>query len=201
MLLLLISGGDNMKNKETKDFVAYEYLSLNVKSDKEPLYIDCYENFGWNLTNNLSNASNEDYYINNSNVNRDKVVNIKFKRNRHITNKAEINSLQRKMEASFKNIESLEKEPSNKGTFMSLMVGFIGTVFMALATFAVTADEPLIIPCIIFGILGIIGWILPYFVYNKVKDRKQLENASLIEEQYNIIYDTCEQARNLLKDC
>ena len=41
-----------MKNSETKDFVAYEYLSLDVDSDKEPLYIDCYENFGWFLTNN-----------------------------------------------------------------------------------------------------------------------------------------------------
>ena len=35
-----------MKNKEVKDFVAYEYISVNVNSLKEPLYIDCYENFG-----------------------------------------------------------------------------------------------------------------------------------------------------------
>lgn len=43
-----------MTNSETKDFVAYEYLSLNVKSEREPLYIDCYENFGWILINNAA---------------------------------------------------------------------------------------------------------------------------------------------------
>ena len=43
-----------MKNSETKDFVAYEYLNISVKSDKEPLYTDCYEAFGWILTYNAA---------------------------------------------------------------------------------------------------------------------------------------------------
>lgn len=51
-----------IKNSETKDFIAYEYLSINVRSDKEPLYIDCYENIGWMIINNVSSLVEEGDY-------------------------------------------------------------------------------------------------------------------------------------------
>ncbi|MBQ2872715.1 MAG: hypothetical protein IJE89_01795 [Bacilli bacterium] len=187
-----------MKNSETKDFVAYEYISLNVKSEFEPLYIDCYENFGWILINNTSLIDSEDYYINNSNVNNNKLVNLKFKRDRRIKNKVELLSLQRKLESSLKEIETLEKEPYTKGIISALTIGLIGTIFLALSVFSITATNPLIISCIICGIIGLTGWFLGYFAYIKVKVKTQKENISLIEEQYNTIYDSCEQARKLI---
>lgn len=187
-----------MRNSDTKDFVAYEYLSLNVKSEKEPLYIDCYENFGWILTNNTALVDNEDYYINNSNINNNKLVNLKFKRDRRIKNKVVLLSLQRKLENAFKELESLEKEPGVLGTVWAMVIGVIGTVFLALSVFSITATDPLYIPCIICGAIGLIGWTLPYFVYKKIKNKKTQENVTLIEEQYNAIYDSCEQARKLI---
>lgn len=187
-----------MKNSETKDFIAYEYLSINVRSDKEPLYIDCYENFGWILINNSALVDNEDYYINNSNISPNKLVNLKFKRDRRIKNKIKLLSLQRKLETSLKDLEKLEKEPVIVGATYSMIVGVIGTIFMALSVFSITASTPLYIPSILCGIVGIIGWVLPYFIFLKVKGNKQEENTSLIEEQYNTIYDSCEQARKLI---
>lgn len=187
-----------MRNSETKDFVAYEYLSLNVKSEKEPLYIDCYENFGWILINNTALIDKEDYYINNTNIRQDKLVNIKFKRDRRIKNKMQLISLQKKLELSLKNIEKLEEQPNVSGIIYSMAIGLIGTIFLSLSVFAITATNPLYIPCVIFGAIGIVGWILPYFVYKKVKEKKEQENNLLIEEQYNTIYDTCEQAKKLV---
>lgn len=188
-----------MKNSETKDFVAYEYLSINVRSEKEPLYIDCYENFGWILiNNNTALLDKDDYYINNSNINDRKLVNIKFKRDRKIKNKINLLSLQRKLDKALKEIEKLEKEPSTKATMDSMIVGVIGTVFLAISVFCITAINPLYIPGTIFGIIGLVGWILPYFIYKKVKTKKEEENVILIEEQYNTIYDSCEQARKLV---
>lgn len=100
------------------------------------------------------------------------------------------------MELALKEVEKRELEPSVIGYLYSIIVGVIGTVFMVISVFSITAAIPLYIPCIIF--VGIIGWILPYFVYVKVKDNKVKENTTLIEEQYNTIYDSCELVKSLI---
>lgn len=186
-----------MENSEVKDFIAYEYLSLNVKEDNITMYIDCYENFGWVVVSNGLNT-NHDYYINHQ-LNTSNSFKINFKRDRKIKSKKELNNLQRKMETSLNNLEKLKKEPNNMGTIASLIVGFIGTIFMSLSVFSITINEPLIVLCVIFGVIGLIGWILPYFVYKKIKFKKTNKNNSLIEEQYDELNDICEQANNLLK--
>ena len=187
-----------MKNTETKDFVAYEYLSMNVTSEKEALYIDCYENFGWILTNNNGLVDKEDYYINNSNINGKKMINLKFKRDRKIQNKAKVISLQKKLERGLKELERLESEPSTKGTIYAVIISVIGTIFLALSVFAITATNPLILLGIITGIIGLSGWFLSYPIYKKIKTKQENINTTLIEEQYNNIYDSCEQAKKLI---
>ncbi len=183
-----------MKSSETKDFVAYEYLSLNVKADKEPLYIDCYENFGWELVNNTALVDREDYYLNSS-VNGNRLVNLKFKRDRKIKNKIKLMSLQRKMEAALEEIGRLERQPEISAVIWALSIGLVGTAFMAGSVFAIIATKPLYVLCVILGIIGFIGWGLGFYMYNKVKKEKRSENTSLIEEQYNILYDCCEEGK------
>lgn len=189
-----------MKNSETKDFVAYEYLSINVTSEKEALYTDCYENFGWKITNSISTGlvDKEDYYINNSNINANRLVNLKFKRDRKIPNKAKIITLQKKCENGLKELERLEKEPSSKGSFYAVTVAVIGTIFLAISVFSITSTNPSILLGIITGIIGLFGWFLSYPIYKKIKIKQEEINTSLIEEQYNTIYDCCEQAQKLL---
>ena len=100
--------------------IVYEYISINVKSELEPMYIDCYEHFGWI---HIKNEEKKDYYINN-NVNQD-IVNIKFKRDRMISNKEELNELQKKCEKSFLKINRLEKEPVSFAISYALIIGMI----------------------------------------------------------------------------
>ena len=176
-----------------EDYIAYEYISINVKSDLEPMYIDCYQNFGWIPINN---SGKRDYYIN-ANPKLD-VVNIKFKRNRNIKNKEELRKLQEKCENSFLTVNKLEKKPQSIATMYSLIIALVATVFMAISVFAVTGEKVIWFPAIVCGTIGIVGWILPYFVYKNVKDKKEIENKANIEEQKNIIYGTCEQARKIL---
>lgn len=186
-----------MKNSETKEFVAYEYLSINVKSSKETLYIDCYENMGWKLTNQTALVDSEDYYVNNSNLNDDKLINLKFKRDRRIKNKVELQLLQKKMEEALKEIERLERESFVKGAIKSMTLGSIGTIFLAISVFAIVAETPLYVLSVLTGIPGIIGWIVPYFVFLKEKRKVEDINKSLIEEQYNTLYDNCEKGKKL----
>lgn len=186
-----------MKNSETKDFIAYEYLSLNVKTEQEPLYIDCYETFGWVLVNNTALIDKEDYYINNFNINKNQVINIKFKRDRRIKNKVQLLSLQRKLETALKELSKLERQPYTAGIITSLTIGLIGTVFLAISVFALTVTTPFYFLGILAGIIGLFGWTIGFLSFGKVKAKKETENIPLIEEQYNIIYDSCEQAKKL----
>lgn len=179
--------------KMKEDYIAYEYLSINVNNDLEPMYIDCYENFGWIPINK---TGKRDYYIN-SNP-KQNLVNIKFKRNRKIKEKEKLNVLQKKCEENFKIIDKLEKTPDSKGTMYSLIEAFIATVFIAISVFAITGEKVVWFPAIFCGTIGIIGWITPYFIYKKIKEKWELKNKAKIEEQYDIIYSTCEQARNIL---
>lgn len=176
-----------------EDYVIYEYTSINVKSELEPMYIDCYENFGWIPINN---NGKRDYYIN-VNPNLD-IVNIKFKRNRKIKSKEELKKLQEECEKAFLNINKLEKQPQSIATMYALIIAFIATIFMAISVFAITGEKIVWIPAILGGIIGVIGWIIPYFVYRNVREQKLIENKIKIEEQQEIIYNTCERARKIL---
>ena len=97
-----------------------------------------------------------------------------------------------------KEIEALEKSKTSVATIYALMVGIIGTAFMAGSVFAVTAQPPYMILSIILAIPAFVGWIIPYFLYRRVV-RKQTEKLEpLIEQKYDEIYEICEKGNKLL---
>ncbi|MBO5146132.1 MAG: hypothetical protein J6C19_11470 [Lachnospiraceae bacterium] len=92
----------------------------------------------------------------------------------------------------------LEKSKTSAATIYALIVGILGTAFMAGATFAVMAEAPHVFLCILLAIPGFAGWILSYFVYKRMV-RKQIKKATpLIEEKYDEIYEICEKGNRLL---
>lgn len=185
---------------ENKDRIQYEYLSINVKSKIEPMVIDTYENFGWETISSSALTDKEDYYINNFGINGERLVNVKFKRDRKIKNKEKLNTLQRKCEETFKNIEKLDKEPHYKGTMYSLIIAMIGCIFLAVSVFIIIANEELInyIISTPIGIVGLIFWVLAFFKYNQAKNKIKEKNQPLIEEKYEIIYNACDEAQKLI---
>ncbi len=66
------------------------------------------------------------------------------------------------------------------------------------SVFAVTADPSQILLCIILAVPAFAGWILPYFVYKKVKAEKIKKVTPYIEEKYDEIYEICEKGHALL---
>lgn len=171
--------------------IVYEYISINVKSELEPMYIDCYEHFGWI---HIKNEEKKDYYINN-NVNQD-IVNIKFKRDRMISNKEELNELQKKCEKAFLKINRLEKEPVFFAISYALIIGMIGILFAIVSIFSLLASNWFI--GIISAIIAIIGFILPYLVYKRVKGNKTVENKSKINSEQDLILAIFKQAKEIL---
>jgi len=171
--------------KKDESFISYEYKDVTVDRDLEGIFADSYPNFGWKL----EGCSDVPFGMS--------TVNLKFKRDRKIRNKAELTRLQRQFEGMLGEIERLQQSKTTSAVTTAITTGLIGTVFLAGATFAFIYAE--MIPLMIaLAIPGFIGWFLPYQLYKKVRMKKNKKVAPLIEKQYDAIYEICERAHGLL---
>lgn len=171
------------------NFMTYEYKEVHAEESRLSFMLDCYENFGWRLDENVHDSKNK--VADSHNV-------LHLKRDRKIINKTELTRLQRNFEACVTELGLLEKKKTSTASMYAISVGIIGTVFMALSTFAITAQQPHILLCIILSIPGFIGWITPIYIY-KYELRKQTEIITpVIEEKYDEIYMLCEKGNKLL---
>lgn len=180
----------NETGTQRKSFVAYEYKEVTAKRSRVSFLLDGYENFGWEPDENAVDAGMAET------VNGDRVV-IRLKRNRKIINKMELTRLQRNFEACVSEIDALEKAKTSKATMYALSVAVIGTAFMAGSVFAVTAEPPHIILCIVLAVPAFLGWILPYFLYKRTVRRQTEKLTPLIEKKYDEIYEICEKGNKL----
>lgn len=176
--------------RKGKGFTAYEYREVLVPERLSSLYADCYPCFGWEDDENPVPGRGE--------RSKPGYVKMRFKRDRRITNRAELTRLQRNFDGCIDQLEALEKAKTSAPFIIALTIGLIGTVFMALATFAVTAETPHVLFCVIFAIPGFAGWILPYFVYRHMVQGKKRKLGPLIEQKYEEIYAICEKGNHLL---
>lgn len=183
--------------KSGKDYIGYEYKELFVERDMLSLYLDAYECFGW-IPDEHTQRAEYTGHINIPRTGNFGKVTIKLKRDRKIINKTELTRLQRHFEACAKAIEGLEKSKTTVAAMVSIGIGIIGTAFMAGATFAVTAEPPRILLCVLFAVPAFVGWILPYFVYKALVKRKTAEVNILIEHEYDEIHRICEKGSRLL---
>ncbi len=171
---------------EQKDFVGYEYKEITGPDSRVSQYLDCYACFGWQIDENMPAGS------------RMGQTTIRMKRDRKLVNKMELTRLQRHFEACAKEIQTLEKSKTFAASIWALVVGIIGTAFMAGATFAVTHEPPLIPLCILLAVPGFLGWILPYFLYRRIAARQAKKLQPVIEAKEEEIYAICEKGHSLL---
>lgn len=171
-------------NKLSGSFVGYEYLSITVPYEVESDYTDGYENFGWTREEAVPSSP------------RSGNVNMKFKRDRKIRNKAELTRLQRQFEACISEIVKMEKSKNAHAAITAFTIGILGCTFLGGATFSYLAGMlPLMV---ILAIPGFIGWILPYFCYRSILEKRGAMVAPIIEKMHDEIYDVCEKANNLM---
>lgn len=164
-------------------FVGYEYKDVTVGRQLEPIYTDGYENFGWKLEN--------------SGVSLDPTsVTLKFKRDRKLRNKAELTRLQRQFDACANEVLTLERSKVTTASAVAYTVGIVGAAFMAGAVFSYLASMiPLMI---ILAIPGFAGFVLPYFLFARVRKTKAGQVTPLIDNKYDEMYGVCEKASALL---
>lgn len=175
-----------MEQKKETPFIGYEYKEITVPSGQVSMYMDCYETFGWEIDENI--AATNGYHL----------TTIRMKRDRKIMNKMELTRLQRHFEACTREIDVLERAKTSAATVWALVIGVIGTAFMAGSVFAVTHNPPLILLCIVLAVPAFLGWIAPYFVYRCVVEKQTKKLQPMIEAKLDEIYEVCEKGHSLL---
>lgn len=178
--------------KEVSTFTGYDYKEIVTTGEKVSFLIDSYVNFGWEVDQNVMHGGTDRFH----NLNAQVVL--RLKRDRKIINKMELTRLQRNFESCIKEIDKLERAKTSQGTMYALIVGILGTICMAGSVFAVTAAEPNIMLCIILAIPGILGWIFPYFIYQRFVAQQSVKMNALIEEKREEVFELCEKGSRLL---
>lgn len=179
-------------DRQRKTFVGYEYKEIVTDSSKLSFLLDGYESFGWEEDERLMESAAA------KNPGLQQRAVLRMKRNRKIVNKVELTRLEKNFEACVDEIEKLERAKTSTATMYAIILGVIGTAFMAGSTFAVTAQPPYYVLCILLAIPGFLGWILPYFLYKRIAGKQTEKIAPLIEAKYDEIYEICEKGNKRL---
>lgn len=200
--------------EQNKKFTNYEYKSVVVNRDKESVWKDSYQNMGWELEKSqpaivkhvfgpirimiapLAIIPGTPFAKMAVDHKSETKVELTFKRNRNLDNKAEINRLQLKFESAVKTIGQLEDSRITGAATASYMIGLLGTIFMAGSVFSYLGG--FLLPSIVLAVPGFICWLVSYFAYRGFKDKKTRKVAPMIEEQYDTIYDICQKANVLI---
>ncbi len=167
-------------------YIGYEYKEISIAGKDASFFLDCYENFGWIPDEKYPT----DYSVG--------TITIHLKRNRKIINKMELTRLQRNFESCMREIQLLERSKKQTATVWAMIVGVIGTVFMAGSVFAVTSESPHYVLMILLAIPAFAGWILPVFIYHYKLQKQSYKVQPFIEAKYEEIYQLCEKGHSLL---
>lgn len=178
--------------QEENKFVGYEYKEITVPAEQVSMYLDCYENFGWMAEENIYSQEKL------SPVHGHHDIKIRMKRNRKIMNKMELTRLQRNFEACAYEIERMERAKTQAPLIWALVIGVIGTAFIAGATFAIVHEPPVIWLCVLLAIPGFIGWCMPYFIFRRMVEEEKRKYNPLIEDKLEEIYQICQKGHSLL---
>lgn len=166
-------------------YVAYEYLTVRAERELESMYKDTYRSFGWILEGYASAIPSTSG------------ISLKLKRDRRIKNRPLVAELQRKAENALSEIASLERSKTTSALASSLTIGIVGCAFLAGSVFAITESDNwgLSIP---LGTIGLIAWLVGFLAHGRIRAKKTQQLGPVIDRQYDVVYETSEQAAHLL---
>ena len=182
------------------EHVGYEYREITVPRELSSLCLDSYPCFGWEPDPNqeILYGGRWKRTVSADRSGKKEMVTLHFRRKRSLCNKAELTRLQRNFDGCVAELQALEQSKTTASTLAALVIGIIGTASMAGSVFAVTAEPPIIWLMVLLAIPGLIGWVLPFFLYRRILRKKTAELEPLKEQKYDEIDQICEKGSRLL---
>lgn len=180
--------------------IGYEYREITVPRELSSLCLDSYPCFGWESDPNheVGQVERSTWNFRGGRPAKRDAVTLYFRRKRSICNKAELTRLQRNFDSCVAELQALEQSKTTVSTIAALVIGIIGTAFMAGSVFAVTAQPPILWLTVLLAVPGFAGWIVPVFLYRSVLRKKTAEIDPLKEQKYDEIDQLCEKGSRLL---
>lgn len=166
-----------------KQFIGYEYQERVVEKKYEPVYLDAYPNFGWVIDQHHKSTQNPNNIM------------LHMKRNRDLVNRIEIKRLENKFQATMNEIIKIEKRNQLIPTIQACLVGLFGTALIVGGFFIHSVSSLYL--SLLFGLVGFIGWVLPYFIYKTQFEKRTHHNQDSVESKYDAIYDLTKRAHQL----
>lgn len=162
----------------------YEYKNVTAPREMESVYTDSYPSFGWEFIGAEPAAQGEIAIV------------LKFKRDRSLKKRTELNRLERQFENGLHEIERLEWKKRASVMGPALGLGILGAAFLVGSILSFTAHRTLL--GIILLVPSIAGWALGYFSSVRLQEKKNTQIAPQIDMHYDEIYAICEKANTLL---
>ena len=165
----------------------YEYLHVKVPPGYELMYSDCYEIFGWHQAEPRYNG----IYPGLAGTG----ITLRFRRDRKTKNRDRLAILQKKCEDAIKEIIRLERSKAARAFTVPMLTGLLGGLFFTGAVFGFLAE---IIPLfIVLAVAGFFCCASAYLIHGHAQTTKKVCIAPKIDEQYDLMYQFCGQAREL----
>ena len=169
----------NLQQSKT-GYIGYEYRQITIPKEQYSLCMDSYPCFGWEPDPN-KDFKQDAAHFSLTDTGKKAVVSLYFRRNRNISNKAELTRLQRNFDSCINELKTMEQAKTSMAGMVAMATALLGTAFMAGATFAAVAEPPVIWLMILLAIPGFLGWILPYFIYRALVQKKTAEIEPLLD--------------------
>jgi hypothetical protein len=100
--------------------------------------------------------------------------------------------LQRKCQSALENIDRLERSKGVAAFTVAMVIGIIGCALLAGSVFAAGAESWVL--CFVLGIPGLLVCLVGYLAHSRIYSRKSRSVAPLIDREYEVVYETSEQA-------
>lgn len=157
--------------QNNNNVITYDYKTIKARREMESIICDSYQVLGWELTSSSIAESSPMF------------LNLSFKRNRKIQNKAQLLKAQEKMDTILGNIDVLQRNKKKAGLNIAILTGIAGTLIMGggLSMIMTIGGIPATIAGVVLGVLGVSTIVLSHFLRQRLR-KKTIERLNPILE-------------------
>lgn len=173
---------------QEKDFISYEYKTVNVKAKDQAKASDMYEAFGWEITATSPTSLGG--------------VTLSLKRDRKLKHRQELNKLERQAESITATINGLERSQKTGARIFAYIFGIAAALVLGGGMCLVMLIEnsvPALVGGIALGIIGIVLCGVNYLIYAKIATSKTNRVLPAIEENEEKLANVLEKGDELLR--
>ena len=173
---------------QDKDFVAYEYKTVNVKAKDQAKAMDLYEAFGWEITGTSVSAVEG--------------VTLSLKRDRKLNHKQELNKLERQAEETLKTINGLRRSETAGASVFAYLFGIAAALLLGGGMCLIMLVEnsiPALAGGIVLGVVGLVLCGVNYAIYSKLAAKKTKQVLPAIDDYEEKLANILEKGNDLLQ--